>query len=100
MLLGKFGFEFLNFQMNRERQKVEFDAPKSFCSVFFSVSYDQLRLQNQNVGLSFVWIQPATGIQYSMMQVRITIQSKAQGCDFQKALALYPDLKQKQPLAT
>ena len=27
--------EFLNFRMNRERQKVEFDAPKSFCLVFF-----------------------------------------------------------------
>ena len=27
--------EFLNFRMNRERQKVEFDAPKSFWSVFF-----------------------------------------------------------------
>ena len=49
MLLGKFGFEFLNFQMNRERQKAEFDAPKSFCSVFFSVSYDQLRVQNENI---------------------------------------------------
>lgn len=84
--------------MDRERQKAEFDAPKSFCSVFFR--YDQLRMQNQNVGLSFVRIQPTTGIQYSMMQVRMTIQSKAQGCDFQKALALGLGIKQKQPLAT
>lgn len=45
-------------------------------------------MQNQKVGLSFVWNQPTTGIQYFIMQVRITIQSKAQGCDFQKALAL------------
>lgn len=37
MLLGKFGFEFFNFQMDRKRQKAEFDAPKSFSSVFFSL---------------------------------------------------------------